>query len=272
MIDGHALARPVGAPSPAGIDKPDLGPMRLNILAEELRVLARVQRQKRTAKTWAERRHGFGHPFFRARHFGRIAVDKMIHGLCRRQFGHWRQNTECITGQKYNILRLATAAGHGGVGDLGDRVGRPGIFGQRTVIKVDRTGRLVQHHIFQNRAEGPCGLVNLRLLFRRKFNHLGVTAALKVEDATFAPAVLIVPNQGARCIRRKRCLAGTGQPEENCGTAVITDISRGMHRQHALAGQQIIHDAEDGLLGLARVTGPADDDQFPGEIHNDKRR
>ena len=270
VIDRHALARPVCTPGPAGIDEPNLDSVGFNIFAKKFRILARMQGQKRASKTRTKGRRGFGDPFFCAGDFRGIAVNKMIHSLCRRQFRYRRQNTEGVTGEKDYILWLTALTGHGGVRDLGNRVGRSGIFRQRPVIKIDRTGRLVQDHILQNGAEGARRLENFRLLFRGKFNHLGITAPLEVKNTVFTPAMLVVTNQGPRCVRRKRCLACARQPEENRSAAIIANIGRGVHRQHALARQQIVHDAEDGLLGLTGITGATDDDELPGKIDNNE--
>ena len=49
---------------------------------------------------------------------------------------------------------------------------------------------------------------------RDKLDRLGVAAALEIEDALGAPAVLVVADQGARRIGRKRRLAGARQAEE----------------------------------------------------------
>ena len=229
MVDGHALTRTVGTASPSGIDKPDFHPMGFDIFPEEFRVLPRMQGQKRSAKTGAKGRRGLSNTFFRASHFCGIAIDKVIHGLCGRQFGYRRQHTKCITSQKDDVFRLTASAGLGGIRYLRNRIRRAGIFCQRTIIQINSAGRFIQHHILQNRTEGACGLENLRLLLCRQFDHFGVATPLEIKDAVLTPAMLVIADQGPRCISRQRRLAGTGQTEEHRCAAIVPDVGRGMH-------------------------------------------
>ena len=82
--------------------------------------------------------------------------------------------------------------------------------------------------------------------------------------------MLIIANQRARCIGRKRGLAGTRKPEEHGGIVVGTDIGRGVHGQNALARQQVVHHTENRLLGFTGITGATNDDQFTSEVENDE--
>ena len=45
-----------------------------------------------------------------------------------------------------------------------------------------------------------------------------------------------------------------------------------MHRQDALTGQQIVHDAKDRLFGLTCITGAADNNQLAREVNDNERR
>ena len=97
---------------------------------------------------------------------------------------------------------------------------------------------------------------------------LGVAAALDVKDAHIGPAVLVVADQQARGVGRKRGLAGAGQAKEHGG--LVRDgihAGRAMHGQHVvLDGQQVVHDAEDGLFDLAGVAGARDQDHALLEV------
>ena len=72
--------------------------------------------------------------------------------------------------------------------------------------------------------------------------------------------MLVVADQQARGIGRKRGLAGAGQAKEHGG--LVRDglhAGRAVHGQHVvLNGQQVIHNAEDGLFDLAGVAGTRD--------------
>ena len=81
--------------------------------------------------------------------------------------------------------------------------------------------------------------------------------------------MLVVTDKRARGIGRKRGLAGARQAEEHGGITLGADVGRAVHRHHALGGQQVVEDAEDRLLHLARIGGAADQDQLLGEVHRD---
>ena len=118
---------------------------------------------------------------------------------------------------------------------------------------------LVEHHVFADGAKAD-GVEDLGLVERVQALTLGVAAALDVEDPHVGPTVLVVADQQARGIGRKRGLAGAGQAKEHGG--LMRDgvhTGRAMHGQHVvLDGQQVIHNAEDGLFDLAGVAGASD--------------
>ena len=99
---------------------------------------------------------------------------------------------------------------------------------------------------------------------------LGVAAALDVKDAHVGPTVLVVADQQARRVGRKRGLAGARQAKEHRG--LVRDgihAGRAMHGQHVvLDGQQVIHDAEDGLFDLAGVAGAGNQNHALLEVDN----
>ena len=117
----------------------------------------------------------------------------------------------------------------------------------------------VQHHVFTDGTKAD-GVEDLGLVEGIQAFALGVAAALDVEDAHVGPAVLIVADQQARRVSRERGLAGAGQAKEH-GRLVRDRVhtGRAVHGQHVvLDGQQVIHNAEDGLFDLAGVAGARD--------------
>src|SRR5947208_395135 len=89
-----------------------------------------------------------------------------------------------------------------------DGEGRPGVFSQRIILIEWHACLLIKHYILINRAKAH-GMPDLRLILLREINTLCITAALKVEDAIFAPAMLIITNQAAIRVGRKACLASS---------------------------------------------------------------
>ena len=61
----------------------------------------------------------------------------------------------------------------------------------------------IEHDVFEHRAEAGDRRIDLGLGGRRQVDHLGVAAALEIEDALGAPAVLVVADQGARGVGRQ---------------------------------------------------------------------
>lgn len=75
-------------------------------------------------------------------------------------------------------------------------------------VKVDLAGVLVKDHILQHRPEAD-GVVDLRLAGLLEADALSVAAALDVEHAVVAPAVLIVSDQGPCGVSGKGGLPST---------------------------------------------------------------
>ena len=86
-------------------------------------------------------------------------------------------------------------------------------------VEFDRPRGRVEHHVLQHGAEHLGGGVDLGLGVGPEPDHLGVAAALEVEHASVAPAVLVVADELAGRIGGERRLAGAGQPEEDGGVA-----------------------------------------------------
>ncbi len=127
---------------------------------------------------------------------------------------------------------------------------------------------LVEHHVFADRAKAD-GVEDLRLVERVQALALGVAAALDVEDAHVGPAVLVIADQQARGVGRKRGLAGAGEAKEHGGLACGCRHWRAMHGEHVvLDGQQVVHDAENGLFDLAGITGAGDQNHALLEVND----
>ena len=82
--------------------------------------------------------------------------------------------------------------------------------------------------------------------------------------------MFVVADQQARGVGRKRGLAGAGQAKEHGG--LVRDgihTGRAVHGQHVvLDGQQVIHDAENGLFDLAGVAGAGDQNHALLEVND----
>ena len=99
------------------------------------------------------------------------------------------------------------------VRDLLELVGGAGVLGLREVVEVDGAA-LIDDDVLEDRPERARRPVDLGLRLRVEADHLGVAAALEVEDAVPAPAVLVVADQRAVRLGRERRLARPGEAEE----------------------------------------------------------
>ena len=207
----------------------------LDDVAQQIAVDGRMQRQERRAEAGRERRLRLGHALLGARHLGRVAGQKMIHRLRWIEFGDRRQHAEGVAGQHDDVLGMAGAPCRRGVGDELERIGDAGVLGLRT----RRRNRACATPDPASRSPSPCR--NARSSHRSpappraKPDRLGVAAALEIEDAVAAPAMLVVADQHAVRVGRQRRLAGAGEAEEDRHVAVLADVGRAMHRHDAAA-------------------------------------
>ena len=137
-------------------------------------------------------------------------------------------------------------------------IGHARVVRDRDVVVVG-FAVLIEHHVFANGAKAD-SVEDLGLVEGVQALAFCVAATLDVEDTHVGPTVLVVADQQARGIGRKRGLARAGQAKEH-GSLVRDGIhaGRAMHGQHVvLDGQQVIHNAEDGLFDLAGVAGTRD--------------
>ena len=227
-----------------------------------------MTRHERCAKAGGEGCLGLCHPLLRAGDLGRVAGQEVVHRLLRRQSCNRRHDTEGIGRQHDDRRRMTRLAAVGCVRNEVQRIGAASVFGSRAIVEV-RHAVLIEHDIFEHGAEALGRRVDLRLGFGGQADGLGIAAAFKVEDAGLAPAMLVIADQGAGRIGRKRRLAGAGQAEKDGRVTIGSGIGRAMHRHDALLRQKIVERGEDGLLHLAGIGGAADQDQAVLEVAGD---
>ena len=195
----------------------------------------------------------------------------MVHRLRGGQLRDRRHHAIGVGGEHHEILRHAGAAAARRVRDEFERIGGARVLGLRLVVEIDEARLGIEADILQHRAEAQRRVVDLGLGLARELDGLGVAAALEVEHAARAPAVLVVADQRAVRIGRERGLAGAGQAEEQRDVAVLADIGRAVHRHHAFGRQVIVERREHRLLHLAGIEAAADQDHAPGQVERDHR-
>ena len=147
------------------------------------------------------------------------------------------------------------------VRDLLELVGGARVLGLRVVVEVEVAACRRRPRSRGSSRSGASSRRSPARASAREADHLGVAAALDVEDAAVAPAVLVVADQAARGIGRERRLAGPGEAEED------GDVARRRRRSPSSAsastpssGRRSFITREDRLLDLAGVVRAADQD------------
>src|SRR5512133_2994257 len=256
--DGHALALAEWAARPARVDEPDVDVWVLvQLLAEHVGVDRRRLEEERRAEAGREGRLRLCDADLGARQLRREAGQEVEDRLLTAEAGERWEDPEGVGGEEDDRARVARALFRKRVGDLFQLVSRARVLGLRVVVEVEDAA-LVDDHVLEHRSPGPRRRVDLRLRLLREPDHLGIAAALEVEDPVVAPAVLVVADQSAFGIGRQRGLAGPREPEEDRDTALVVDVRRAVHRNDAVERKPVVQEREDGLLDLARVEGAAD--------------
>src|SRR5262249_5443789 len=139
------------------------------------------------------------------------------------QLGDWRQYAESVRRKKDYVLGMAANSRNHRAINVIHRIRAASIL-RATVIVVVRYVRIgIERDVFQHGSKTD-RIPYLRFVFLGELDALGVAAAFKVKDAGPAPAVLIIADQKALWISRKRGLAGAGKPEEQSRHAVLADV------------------------------------------------
>src|SRR5258708_26265257 len=125
VVDVDALTNPVWTTGPAGVDEIAAHAVLFYALAQQVGILTRLQRQKRSAKARAERRLWSGHTRFGSRQFACIAGQEIIHRLFCSQLLDWRQDPKPSSRKATHTFWMSSSSRFDHVIDEVDRVGRP---------------------------------------------------------------------------------------------------------------------------------------------------
>src|SRR5690606_39925537 len=71
----------------------------------------------------------------------------------------------------------------------------PPLFPYTTLFRSGLPAHRVEDHVLEDRAEPLRGTVDLGLRLARQPDRLGIAAALEIEDAVWAPAMLVVRSE-----------------------------------------------------------------------------
>src|SRR5699024_5989137 len=243
---GVAQLHPLGAcggaaAGPGGVHQVDLGAVLVQLVAQHLGIDLGVHGHEGLAEQGGEGGLGLGDAALGTGQLGGEAGHEVVHGGLLAQAADRGQDAEGVGGQEDDHLGDAALAGDLGVGDIVHGVAHAGVLGQAVVVKVQLAGGGVHDHVLHQGAklDGP---ENVGLVLFLQVDALGVAAALKVEDAVGAPAVLVVADQLAAGVGGQGGLAGAGQAEEHGGLVGLgVHVGRAVHGQDVLLGHDVVH-------------------------------
>lgn len=271
VLEGATLAA-LGEAStdPAGVEKPGVGVVVLDLLGKHLSVAHGVQGKEGLSEARGEGSLGLGDTILSTGHLGGVTRDEVEHGLGAVELGDGRENTAGVAGQENNVGRhVVGQARNLGVGDVLDGVGAAGVLGEGRVIVVDDTGLGVEDDVLEDGTVTD-STVNIGLLLGRETDGLGVAATLDVEDTAVGPAVLVVTDQGTVGVSREGGLASAGKTEEESDVAVLALVGGGVQGEDVvLDGHFVEENGEDTLLHLTSVLGTEDDHLLGLEVDGD---
>lgn len=226
--------------------------MRSDLVRKHLSVLHGVKSKEGLGEARGESGLGLGDTLLGTGHLGGVTRDEVVHGLGGVELGDGREDTTSVAGEENDVGRVAAGhAGDLGVLDVLDGVSDTSVLGEGGVIVVDNASGGIENDVLEDGTELD-GVENIRLLLGGEANALGVAAALNVEDATVAPAVLVVTDQGTLGVGRESGLASTGETEENGDIAVVTLVGgRVKGEDVVLDGHLVVEDSEDSDDRLA---------------------
>ncbi|KAG6546316.1 hypothetical protein Mapa_012357 [Marchantia paleacea] len=262
----HPRSHAVAAPGPASVDQPRRGPVLLHLLGEHGRVLGGMHHDEGGSEAGREGGCGLGDAVFGAGNDRSVPADEVVHGLRERQLTDRGQHAERVAGQENDILRMRPDAGDLRVGDELDGVRGPRVLGHGLVAVIDLAALLVEDHVLQDSPELD-RVPNVGLALFREVDALGVAAPLDVGHAVGPPAVLVVADQQPVVVGGQRGFAGSRQAEEERHVASLAHVAAGVQRQNAALGHEVVHEAEEPLLHLARILGAQDHHLLALEVH-----
>ena len=198
VLEGAALAAGGSAGTdPARVEQPGVGLVVGDFVGEHGGVAHGVQGQEGLGEARGEGGLGLGDAVLGAGHLGGVAADEVEHGLGGAELGNGRQHAAGVAGEEDDVGGVVRReAGDLGVINVLDGVGAARVLRQRRVVVVHDAGDGVEDDVFQDGAVFD-GVENVGFPLARKADAFGVAAAFDVEDALFAPAVLVVADQRA---------------------------------------------------------------------------
>ena len=231
---------------PAGVEEPGVGAVLLNLLRKHLGVAHWVQGEEGLSEARGEGSLGLGDTLLGTGHLGGVTRDEVVHGLLGAELGDGRKDTTGVACEENDVGGVAAGdAGNLGVLDVLDGVCATSVLGEGGVIVIDNSGGGVEDDVLKDGAKLD-GVENIGLLLGGETNALGVAAALNVEDALVAPAVLVVTDQGTLGVGREGGLASAGETEEDGNVAVLALVGgRVKGKDVVLDRHLVVEDSED---------------------------
>ena len=161
-----------------------------------------------------------------------ITSQEVVTGLFRGQSANRRKNTKGIACQHDDVGGLTVDNTRDlSVRNKLNRVSATSVLSDADVVIIRSSGNRAVYDILKDAAKFD-GVENIRLLFCREVNALGITSALNVKDTSVRPDMFVVTNEKTVRISGECGLAGTGKTEKESNIALLNaDIGRGVERE-----------------------------------------
>ncbi len=88
-------------------------------------------------------------------------------------------------------------------------VRRASVFRFAGIVEIYLACSRIIDYVFEDCAKHSRSTINVRLRFGRELDHLGIAAALEIEDAVVGPSVFIITDQAAFGIGGKCGFSGS---------------------------------------------------------------
>lgn len=190
----HTAADSVATTDPASVDKPDLGLVLSTHLSKHLSVDIRVQGKESFSIASRERRLRFLDSYFSTCNLRSEATDEMVHSLLRVKLRHWGKNSESVSCQENDVLRVTADGWQLHIPDVLQRVAHTGVGSQADIIVVDCAWLglvVVVSGVLYDSAELD-SVINIGFLLSGKTVSFSVATALDVKDIMVSPHVLVI--------------------------------------------------------------------------------
>src|SRR5258706_4903937 len=206
--DLNARALSKRAATPSCVHQPHFHFAGFYFFSKQLGIAGWMQRKKCLAEAGRKCSLRLGNSNFSSRNFCSVAGNEMIHGLSRIELRNRRQHSESICCKEENIFWFGAHRGFNGIINKINRICYAGVFRFLDIVEINSCSAGEKFGVLYQRSETD-SVKNLWFFFFGKIYAFSITSSFKIKYTIVTPAMLIITNQFAVRVSRKRCLSCT---------------------------------------------------------------